>query len=395
MVAATGRVRPCLLAFALLGTLATFPARAQVFQTAAPYAILFDTETRSVLFERQADEPMVPASMVKLMTAEVVFHELANGRLKMDDEFVVSENAWRRGGAPSRGSSMFAALNSRVKISDLLLGLITASGNDAAIVLAEGIAGSESAFVKMMTERAQAIGLKRSTFANSTGFHDPRQKMSARDLAMLADHIIRTYPEEYRIFGVREMTWNRVRQEARNPLLAMDIGADGLKTGNVAESGFGVVGSAVQVGQRLIVVVNGLKDARERAGEARKLLEWGFRSFEPRTLMDAGSVVAEVPVFGGASPRVGLVLKTPARLLVPRGAVDRMSARVVYKGPLVAPVAAGTPVGTLRISRGDVLALEVPVHAEADVAEGGLMQRAMDALWEQGTAWVRRQLSRG
>lgn len=370
------------------------PAGAQPFQTIAPHAILYDTETKSVLFERAANELMAPASLVKLMTAEVVFKEIADGRLSLDDEFIVSENAWRRGGAPSGGSTMFAALNSRIKIQDLIPGLVVLSGNDAAIVLAEGIAGSEQTFATLMTERARLLGLSQSTFKNATGLGDPQQRTTARDMAKLADHVVSSYPDLYKTFGLREFTWNRVRQQNRNPLLAMDIGADGLKTGNIDESGFGLVGSAVQNGQRLIVVVNGLKNARDRGVEARKLLDWGFRSFETRTLFTAGTIIAEASVFGGAAGRVGLVAKSPVRALVPRGQSERMSARVVYQGPVPAPVTAGTRIGTLRVMRGDMLALEVPLFADVDVPLGSIVQRAMDAAWEYATGFVRRSFSR-
>src|SRR3712207_4139998 len=213
--------------------------------------------------------------MAKIMTSEVVFNELREGRLSLDSEFVVSENAWRKGGGPSSGSSMFAQLGSRIRLTDLLRGIIVQSGNDACIVVAEGIAGSEENFARMMTERARELRLTKSTYRNSTGYSHPEQKVTARELARLAIHIIDTYPDLYRMFGEKEFTWNRIRQQNRNPLLTMDIGADGLKTGNLEESGFGLVGSAVQNGQRLILVVNGLKTGRDRANESRKLLDWG------------------------------------------------------------------------------------------------------------------------
>ncbi len=382
------------LAFALSMLAPTRAALAQQFQTLAPFAILIDSETRSVLFERAADDLMVPASMVKIMTAEVVFREIAEGRLKLDDEFAVSENAWRRGGAPSGGSSMFAALNSRINVSDLLSGLVVLSGNDAALVLAEGIAGSEGAFARRMDLRARELGFQKSTFANATGFGDPNQRTTARELALLADHIIRTYPELYRFFAGREFTWNKVRQQNRNPLLAMEIGADGLKTGNIAEAGFGLVGSAVQNGQRLIVVVNGLKDGRDRAQEARKLLDWGFRSFDSRVLLNEGTVVAEARVYGGERGSVGLVAGGAVRALVPRGSTERITGRVTYAGPLIAPVEAGVEVGRLKVLRGDRVAVEVPLYTAAAVPAGSVARRAFDAAWDFSAALIRRNLSR-
>jgi D-alanyl-D-alanine carboxypeptidase (penicillin-binding protein 5/6) len=383
-------------AFALVLFAVAMPAAAlaQSFQTAAPYAILLDAETGTILLERNADEQVAPASMAKVMTAEVVFREITQGRLSLDDEMVVSENAWRRGGAPSGGSTMFAALNSRIKVSDLLMGLIVQSGNDAAIVLAEGIAGNEPSFARRMTDRAREIGLKKAVFMNASGQGDPLQKASVRELAQLSLHVIRTYPELYKMFGQREFTWNRIRQTNRNPLLTMEIGADGLKTGNIDESGFGLIGSAVQGDQRLIVVVNGLKTARDRANEARKLLEWGFRAFETRELFPAGDVIAEASVFGGENGRVGLVAKGAVRVLVPRGAREKITARVVYQGPLRPPVRAGDQVARLRIQRDDVQALDIPLFAAADENIGPLTRRAWDAAVEAGGGWFRRTFSR-
>src|SRR5262245_41016833 len=246
------------------------------YQTAAPHAILIEAESGTVLFEKGADDLVPPASMSKLMTQEVVFNEIKQGRLAPTTEFRVSTNAWRRGGAPSRTSSMFIPINSKVAVDDLLHGAIIQSANDACIVLAEGISGNESTFAELMTKRARELGLTKSTFGNSTGLPDPRQLMSARELAKLARHIVETYPDYYKYYSEREFTWNKIRQYNRNPLLPMNIGADGLKTGFTKEAGFGLVGSAVQNGLRLIVVVNGLRSEKERADEAKKMLEWGF-----------------------------------------------------------------------------------------------------------------------
>lgn len=383
-----------LLATIAAGLVWMSAALAQGFQTQAPQAILVDYETGAVLFERNADDLTAPASLAKIMTAEVVFNEIKRGRLSLESEFTISENAWRRGGSGSGGSSMFAQLNSRIKLSDLLLGLIVQSGNDAAIALAEGIAGSEEAFARLMTQRARDLGLTRSTFRNATGFGHPEQKVTMREMAQLAAHVIRTYPEFYPMFGQREFTWSKIRQQNRNPLLTMEIGADGLKTGNIDESGFGLVGSAVQNQQRLILAVNGLKTARDRASEARKLLEWGFRAFEPRNLFEAGQAAGEAQVFGGSRRAVPLVAKGPVRLLVPRGTSERIAARIVYTGPIRAPVAAGTEIGRLKVTRGEVQALDLPLYAGEDVAVGGLSQRALDGLVELGSGLLRRVFSR-
>jgi D-alanyl-D-alanine carboxypeptidase (penicillin-binding protein 5/6) len=365
-------------------------AQAQNFQTSAPTAILMDAGSHAVLFEKNADELTAPASMAKTMTAEVVFNEIKNGRLSFDSEFTISENAWRKGGAGSGGSSMFAKVNTPIRLEDLLRGLIIQSGNDAAIAIAEGVAGTEDNFARMMNERAKQIGLTKSTFRNATGYGHPEQKTTVRDLSKLALHIIETYPDLYKIFGEREFTWNKIRQQNRNPLVFLDIGADGLKTGNIDESGYGLIGSAVQNDQRLIVVVNGLKTAKDRAAESRKLLDWGFRAFETQQLFAEGQVVGEAQVFGGNRRSLPLVSKKPIRVLVPRGEGERVTARILYTGPLKAPVEKGAEVARLQVNRGDMQALEMPLYANEDIQEGTLSQRALDGLLEFSTGWVRR-----
>ncbi|WP_336489209.1 D-alanyl-D-alanine carboxypeptidase family protein [Methylobacterium nigriterrae] len=394
------RVRSIRTAVAVLSCLGLFalpaarPARAQNFQTSAPHAILIDADSGSVLFEKAADEPFSPASMAKLMTTEIVFDALKSGRLTMDSEFTVTEDAWRRGGAGGGGSSMFAQVNSRIKLSDLLRGLIVQSGNDAAITIAENMAGSEEAFAGIMNQKARELGLTKSVFRNATGYSAPDQKVSARDLAKLSIHLIETYPDLYKIFAEREFTWNKIKQQNRNPLLALDIGADGLKTGYLEESGYGLTGSAVQNGQRLVMVVSGLKTARDRASEARKLMEWGFRAFEPRQVFAAGETVAEASVFGGEKGSVPLVARKPVRLLLPRGSGERISARAVYQGPLAAPVEQGREIGRLRIMRGDAVALDQPLYAGEAVGAGTIPQRALDAALEVGTGLFRRAFSK-
>lgn len=370
------------------------PAGAQAFQSQAPFAVLLDSDSGAVLYEKAADELMAPASMAKIATALVAFEDIAKGRLTLDSEIGISENAWRKGGGVSGGSTMFAIVNSRVKLSDILQGIIVQSGNDASIALAEAIAGDEATFARVMTERVRALGLAKSVFRNSTGMGDPQQKVTARELALLSDHIIKTYPELYRIFGQREFTWNRIRQQNRNPLLSMDIGADGLKTGNIDESGYGLAGSAVQNGRRLIVVVNGLKTARDRASEARKLLEWGFRAFEPRRIFEAGEIVGEASVYGGERGRVGLRARGAVSLLLPRGSSERLNARIVYRGPLTVPVEEGAEVARLLVTRGEVKTLDIPLYAAETVRAGSLQSRALDALIEVATGWVRKALGR-
>ena len=353
------------------------------FDGDAPTAILIEATSGSVLFEKNADELRAPSSMMKLMTAEVVFHALKQGDIKPTDEYRISENAWRRGGAPSGGSTMFAAINSKVSVDDLLHGAIIQSGNDSCIALAEGIAGNERLFAtEMMTKRARELGLTRSTFANSNGLPDPGNKMTVRELAKLARHIILTYPDFYKLFGEKEFTWNKIRQQNRNPLLNSLEGADGLKTGYTKEGGYGMVGSAVQNGIRLIVVVNGLEDPDDRASEAKKMLEWGFRNFEVRTLFAADQPVGYAKVFGGASRSVRLASREPVKVMVQKNGNDKLIARVVYSGPVRAPIETGQPVGLIKVWRGGNIAVETPVYAAESIGKGSTVRRAIDGASE-------------
>jgi len=352
------------------------------FQTSVPNAILLDPETNSILFEKNADQPVAPASLAKLMTLEFVFNQLKEGKLKLDQQFTITDNAWRKGGAPSHGSTMFAAIHSEVSLDDLIHGIIIDSANDACIAIAEGLAGNETAFGQMLTKRAREIGLEHSTFTNATGYSDPHLRVTVRDLAQLARHIMHTYPAYYPYFALRDFTWNKIHQENRNPLLGMGIGADGLKTGDTAEAGFTLVGSAVQEDLRLIVVLTGAKSEKERADEAHKLLEFGFHGFQARVLFAEGQTVGEARVFGGDSRYVPLVGHGIIRVMIPRENEERLSARIVYTGPIPAPVSKGTPIGKLRVWRGETLALEVPLAAGEDVGEGSMPRRAMDGATE-------------
>jgi serine-type D-Ala-D-Ala carboxypeptidase (penicillin-binding protein 5/6) len=352
------------------------------FDGDAPTAVLIEATSGSVLFEKNADELRAPSSMMKLVTAEVVFHAVKQGDIKLTDEFHVSENAWRRGGAPAGGSTMFAALNSRISVDDLLHGAIIQSGNDACIVLAEGIAGNERAFAEVMTKRARELGLTRSTFANSNGLPDPGNKMTVRELAALARHIILTYPEFYKLFGEKEFTWNKIRQQNRNPLLSSLEGADGLKTGFTKEGGYGMVGSAVQNGVRLIVAINGLEDPEDRATEAKKMLEWGFRNFEVRTVFAADQPIGYAKVFGGDSRSVALASHEPVNVMVQKNGSDKLIARVVYSGPVRAPIEAGQRVGAVKVWRGGNVAVETPVYAAEPVGRGSTIRRAVDGVAE-------------
>jgi D-alanyl-D-alanine carboxypeptidase (penicillin-binding protein 5/6) len=361
---------------------AAVPKKDESFQTSIPAAILLDPDSDSVLFEKNGDQPVAPASLAKLMTLEFVFNEIKQGRVKLDDAYIISENAWRKGGAPSHGSTMFAALHSRIKVSDLIQGIIVDSANDACIAIAEALAGNEIAFGAVLTKRAREIGLENSTFTNATGFSDPNLRVTVRDMAKLARHIMATYPDFYPYFAEREFTWDNIRQENRNPLLAMGIGADGLKTGETAEAGFNLVGSAVLDDLRLIVVVTGAKSDKERADEAKKLFDLGFHGFEARVVFAEGQTIGEAKVFGGDQSYVPLIAPGTIRVMMPRNTNDRLLARIVYNGPVPAPVSKGQIIGKLKVWRGDSLALEVPLQAADDVGTGTMSQRAMDGATE-------------
>ena len=353
------------------------------FDGDAPTAILIEGSSGSVLFEKNADELRAPSSMLKLMTVEVVFNALREGTVKLTDEYRISENAWRKGGAPAGGSTMFAALNSKVSVDDLLRGAIIQSGNDSCIALAEGMAGNERIFAAdFLTKRARELGMTKSTFGNSNGLPDPANKMTVRELSKLARHLILTYPDMYKLFGEREFTWNKIRQQNRNPLLNTLNGADGLKTGFTKEGGYGMVGSAVQNDTRLIVVINGLEDADDRASEAKKMLEWGFRNFETRTLFAANQLVGYAKVFGGDSRSVKLSSPEPIKVMVPKNGNEKLIARIVYKGPVAAPVKAGQAVGVVKVWRGANVAVEAPVYAAEAVGTGSTVRRAIDGASE-------------
>ncbi|WP_287066623.1 D-alanyl-D-alanine carboxypeptidase family protein [Mesorhizobium sp.] len=377
-----------LLGFGLL-LLSLAPATAQLFETKAAQAFMIDAETGTVLFSKDADRPIQPASLAKLMTMEVVFNAIKSGRVTLDDTYVVSENAWRTGGAPSGTSTMFAQLKSTIRLQDLIQGVTVQAANDGCIIIAEGFAGSETNFATEMTERARQIGLEKSTFVNATGLPADGQQTTVRELALLALHIWREYPELYRYYGQKDFTWNKITQRNRNPLLAMDIGADGLAMGRSEASGFGIVGSVSQGGRRVIAAMSGLANDRERAEEARKLLDWGLRSFEKTEIFAKDEVVGEAQVFGGAKSGVALKAKAPVVIFLPIANRDKLTARIVYEGPVAAPVEGGQPVGALRVWIGDTLSQETPLFAAETVGVGSLPQRALDAAKELAVGWLR------
>ena len=366
----------------------TVSATAQLYQTKAKQALLLDADTGTVLFAKEADAKIPPASLAKIMTMEVVFNQLKNGKLSLSDNFFVSENAWRKGGTSSGGSTMFAKLNSEIPLQDLIRGVIIQSANDGSIIIAEGLGGSEAAFANLMNERARKLGLNNSNFVNSTGLPAENQYVSIRDLAKLARHVITEYPNYYRYYSEPEFEWNKINQRNRNPLLPMKIGADGMKTGYTEASGYAIVGSAVRDGQRLITVLSGMESKKQRAEEARKILDWGFRAFEKIKLFDDGEVLGEASVYGGVKSGVDVVGKGPVEIYLPIGNRDKLVARIVYKGPIMPPVEEGAQVATLKVWIGDELSQEIDLYAGETVAKGGLKRQAVDALKELLFGWL-------
>ena len=339
---------------------------AAAIETAAREALIVDTTTGAILFERDSDVPMPPASMSKIMTIYLVFEALKDGRLTLDEKLPVSEKAWRMG-----GSKMFVAVNDEIRVEDLLRGVIVQSGNDACIVLAEGLAGSEEAFAGLMNDKARELGLDGSSFVNATGWPHPDQRMTARDLATLAQKTIENFPEYYGYYSETTFTWTDIRQGNRNPLLYKNIGADGLKTGHTEEAGYGLTGSATRKDRRLILVLNGLNSMKQRSSESQKLLTWAFREFDNYALFEAGDQVEEAEVWLGESPSVPLVLDQEVVVTLPRKARRKLSVSVRYDGPVPAPVAAGDQIATLVVTAPDTDPVEVPLFAGADVAKLG------------------------
>lgn len=364
-------------------------AQTQLFETRAEQAFMIDAETGTVLYSKDPDKFIPPASLAKLMTMEVVFNALKTGRLSMDDEFLVSEHAWRTGGAPSGTSTMFAALKSSIRLEDLIQGVIVQSANDGCIIIAEGMAGTEEIFAQLMTERARRIGLSQSVFKNATGLPAEGQLVTARELALLAHHLWREYPEYYKYYSQPDFTWNKIRQTNRNPLLKMDIGADGLKTGFTEESGYAIVGSVDRDGRRLFAALSGLPSENARAEEARRILDWGVRAFEKHEVYAADEVVGEAKLYGGEKGSVALRAKAPVAIFVPITNRERLVARIVYQGPLQAPVEEGMPVGTLKVWIGDTLSQETPLYTAESVGIGSLHSRAIDAIGELLVGWMR------
>jgi serine-type D-Ala-D-Ala carboxypeptidase (penicillin-binding protein 5/6) len=356
---------------------------AVAIDTSAREALLIDFDTGTVLFEKNADVPMPPASMTKIMTAYLAFERIKQGRLSLDDEIPISEKAWRKG-----GSKMFVEVNSRVKVSDILRGIIVQSGNDAAIAIGEALEGSEEAFAELMTEKASQMGMKNTQYRNATGWPDPEHYLTARDLVMLATATIRDFPEFYPIYSEKTFTYNKIKQGNRNPLLYKGIGADGLKTGHTNEAGYGLTASVKRAGRRLVLVVNGLASVRARTTESQSLIEWGFREFDNYNLLSAGDTVEKVDVWLGTEKRVSLILERDVSLTLPRSARKKLKATVVVEEPVPAPITKGQRIATLKITAPDTKTIELPLLAGESVQRLGVLNRAMAVvgylLWGAG-----------
>ncbi|MAI49330.1 MAG: D-alanyl-D-alanine carboxypeptidase [Rhodospirillaceae bacterium] len=343
---------------------------AQSLETPARNAYVIDLATNTVLLDKSADAPMPPASMSKLMTVYMVFDHLKKGSLALDDKFLVSRKAWRKG-----GSKMFVKLGKRVSVSDLLRGIIVQSGNDACIVIAEGLGGSEDTFSEMMTLRAKEIGLSQSNFANATGWPHPKHHMSARDLAILSSRLVSDFPELYKMFAEKTFTYNKIKQSNRNPLLYRDIGSDGLKTGYTRKAGYGLAATAIRGDRRIIMVINGLKSVRQRSQESLRLMEWAFRLFKPYELFKKDEVITKADIWLGDKPSVGLQIPEGLKLTLSREARDKMKVKVRMQNPVAAPVRKGQKLATLIISAPNLKTREIPLIASQDVGQLGFFGR--------------------
>ena len=369
----------CLMA--MLGA-APHAAAQEEFTARAQHAILIDARTGRVLFEKDADTPAPPASMSKLMTMIMVFEALKAGTFTLDQQFTVSEDAWRRGGAMSGGSTMYAEIKSSIRLEDLIKGAVVQSANDACIVIAEALAGGEPAFAQRMTARARELGAVNATFRNATGLPDPEHRMSVRDLSVLARHIITNFPEYYAYYSLPAFTWNDITQQNRNPLLKDYPGADGMKTGYTKEAGYGLVGSAERDGRRLIMVIGGLKSINERRQEAQALLDWGFRQFRSVDVYAQGDRVGQARVWGGTQRSVPLLAARSVRVALTAQEQELAEVKLAYNGPLMAPVEAGKEVGKVRFIVDGITVADVPVVTASPVeAEPSMWSRALDSVF--------------
>ncbi|QEE43910.1 D-alanyl-D-alanine carboxypeptidase [Rhizobium sp. WL3] len=358
----------------------------QVIETKAAQVYLIEASTGTVLLSKNERQSFAPASLAKLMTLEVVFDALKKREIRPDTIYPVSEYAWRTGGAPSRTSTMFAAVKSQVPVGDLVRGIAVQTANDGCLIIAEGMEGSEAKFVERMNARAAELGLTDSRFGNATGLPHPDNRSTLYDLVKLSRHLVDTYPDLYRTFSLPEFEWNKIFQRNRNPLLS--YGADGLGTGFSEGSGFAIVASMERDGRRLFLGMSGVATDKERTEEATRLLTWGFDGFEMRTLFKAGEVIGEASVYGGAQSKVPLVAAEPVEVYVPVNNPDRLQARIVYRWPLQPPVAADREVATLNVFSGERPLRSLPLKSAETVEVGTLRQRAWDAVIELLFFWI-------
>jgi D-alanyl-D-alanine carboxypeptidase (penicillin-binding protein 5/6) len=358
------------------------------FDVKAKQVYLIEAETGTVLFARAEDETVPAASLAKLMTMATVFKALAGGDITLDTQYPVTEHAWRTGGAPSRTSTMFAALKSNVRVEDLVRGVIVQFANDACIILGEGIAGSEPAFAERMTEEARALGLQKSGFANATGLPNPANKVTMREMVQLARHLQTTYPDYMRYYLEPEFEWNKIKQRNRNPLLALNIGVTGFVTGFSEEGGYSIVAAVNRDGKHLVLAMGGMENDKARIEETRRIIEWALSSFERRTLFKEGEAIADASVYGGDASSVPLVAGEQVDVFLPKDNSQKLVARVVYTWPVRAPVEPGKAIGTLKIWNDKQLLREVPVETAGSVGVGALRSRALDALIELFFFWI-------
>jgi len=364
-----------ILRFLLLsiGLLCLSVGQVLAIETKARAALVLDYTTGTVLLEKNADQSLPPASMSKLMTLNMVFEALDDGRLTLDEKLPVSKHAMSYG-----GSTMFLTTRDKVRVEDLIQGVIVLSGNDACVVLAEALAGTETEFARAMTDRARQLGMTKSTFANSNGWPDPNQRMSARDLVTLATRLITVFPQYYGYFSEKEFPFDGrapANHKNRNPLLSLDIGADGLKTGHTKEAGYGVVGSAVRNGRRVVLMVSGLESSQERASESAKLTNWAFRQFVEKKIFDAGQTIGNADVWLGLAPSVKLAVKDDVSLLLPAGNAKKLSAKISLREPIEAPIEMGQELGRLKIDITGMDSVDVPLVAAHSVPRSGFMAR--------------------
>ena len=364
----------------------------QNFEVSATQAIMIDGETGSILYQKSSHTKFEPASLTKLMTAELVFHLLDSGALREDQLFHISINAWRTGGAPSRTNTMFAPVNSDISVLDLLRGMIIVNGNDAAIALAEGISGSEEKFADLMNERAKELGLNSSHFVNSTGLPQNGQYTTASDIVRLSRYIATHYPKYFKIYSEPEITWSRITQRNKNPLFALDIGAQGFANAYSDSSGFSTSAVIQNNDRQLFLVLNGIKKEKDRPTEAAKLLNWGMNAFEFKQVFPKDVIVGYARVFGGVKPVVPLSVKEPVDILMNVEKKPVISARIIYHGPLDAPISPNVEVGKLQILANKTVLLEKPVFTADEVEETGLVGKAKDALYELTIGWLRKYI---